>query len=247
MGSYRYETAYVSGYIIDMLMRSSALGRMKHNGGDIILFETPRAEQVSIHLIDSGLPLYEIRKTLTDNGKRDIYTLFVLWADMMLPHHGQIYTADDWMEGLYTLYNGCIYAYEFLDRESYVFPIYFRGNTPTRTAEFGTTVRFRNLTCRTVTTHLPGLNDSWRVADFAGVRGTAHDPKGAAVIHTALQEHYVLLGVTADDDREAIKKAYRHLARAYHPDLNKSAEAHGKMQQLNKAYQEILKSLGDVS
>ena len=88
-----------------------------------------------------------------------------------------------------------------------------------------------------------GAADAWRVADFGGLRGNAHDPKAAATYGIALSSHYVLLGVTPQDDRDTIKKAYRHLARLYHPDLNKSAEAHGKMQEINQAYQAIL---GDV-
>lgn len=240
MGSYRYETAFVSGYMIQMFARTGMLARMKANGGDIVLFETPQHELVSIHMIESALPVYEIRNTLADNGKKNIYTMFVLWCDMMLPRNGQVYTSDDWMEALYTLYNGCIYAYEVMDNESYVFPVYFRGTTPVRSVEYGTTVRYRELTCRSLRTHLPGLNDTWRVADFGGVRGNAHDPKAAATYGIALSSHYILLGVTPYDDRDTIKKAYRHLARLYHPDLNKSPEAHGRMQEINQAYQAIL-------
>jgi hypothetical protein len=219
------------------------LGRLKANGGDIVLFETPRGELVSIHMIESGLPLYEIRNTLVDNGKKNIFTLFVLWCDMMLPRNGQVYTCDDWMEALFTLYNGCIYAYEVMDKESYIFPVYFRGSTPVRSVEYGTTVRFRELTCRTLKTHLPGLNDTWHVADFGGVRGNAHDPKASATYGITLNHHYAVLGVTPQDDHAAVKKAYRHLARLYHPDLNKSAEAHVKMQEINQAYQAIIGSI----
>jgi hypothetical protein len=240
MGSYRYETAFVSSYMLDMLARTGMIGRMRHNGGDIVLFDTPQGVPVSIHMIESALPLYEIRNTLVDNGRKKIHTLFVLWCDMMLPNNGQIYASDDWMEALYTLYNGSIYAYEVMEREGYVFPVHFRGSTPVRSIEYGHTVRFRDLTCRTVRTHLPGLNDSWLIADFGGLRGSAHDPKAAATYGIALNAHYTLLGVTPEDDRSAIKKAYRHLARLYHPDLNKSPDAHARMQEINQAYRAIL-------
>jgi hypothetical protein len=245
MSSYRYETAYVSGYMIDMLGQQGMLGRMKHNGGDIVLFESARGELISLHYIESAIPLYEIRNILTDNGSKDIYTMFLLWCDMMLPNDGQVYATPDWMEGLYTLYNGAIYAFELLDKESFVFPVYFRGNTPTRRVEYGTTVRFRQLTTRTVRTHLPGLNDVWRVADFGGARGTAHDPTMASAQYVTLNEHYLLLGVTPEDDRETVKRAYRHLARRFHPDLSPSPDAHAEMQRLNAAYREIMALFGD--
>lgn len=34
-----------------------------------------------------------------------------------------------------------------------------------------------------------------------------------------LENYYAILGVPADADQETIKRAYRQLARRYHPDL----------------------------
>jgi len=240
MGSYRYETAYASAYAVNGLTDHGVLDHMLHNGGDIVLFATPQGQRVSLHFIESAIQVYEIRKTLNDNGDNGIYTLFFLWSDMMLPQDGQVYRADDWMEALYSLYNDCIYAYDQIDSESFLFPVYFRGESQLRRIEYGTTIRFAQLTCRQVRTHLPGLNDQWRVADFGGLHGRAHDPQASAAFSAALSEHFVVLGVTPEDDRETIKRAYRLLARRYHPDLNDSPESHEQMQRVNEAYQAIL-------
>jgi len=49
-------------------------------------------------------------------------------------------------------------------------------------------------------------------------------------------DYYNILGVRKDASDEEIKKAYRKLARKYHPDLNpNNAEAHKKFQQVNEA------------
>lgn len=245
MGSIRYETAYASAYLVEELKYSGVLAQMKHNGIDIILFETPSGEDVSAHLIDSAIPLYEIRNTLEDNAAKNRYTLYLLWADMMLPHDGQRYVADDWMEALYTLYRDSIYAYEIIDGEPFIFPVYFRGQGLTRLAEFGSTVPFRDLTCRKVRTHLAGLQGEWWVADFGGARGTAHDPKTEARQIGELEGYYLLLGVKLGDSREKIKKAYRLLARRYHPDLSEDADANERMQRLNHAYVKLMESLGE--
>jgi hypothetical protein len=245
MGSIRYETAYASAYLVEALKASGALAQMKHNGIDIVLFETPSGEAVSAHFIDSAIPLYEIRSILEENAAKSRYTLFLLWADMMLPQDGQRYVADDWMEAFYTLYRDTIYAYEIIDGEPYIFPVYFRGVGLTRVAEFGSTVPFRNLTCRKVKTHLAGLQGEWWVADFGGTRGTAHDPKTEARQMSELESYYLLLGVEPGEGREAIKRAYRLLARRLHPDLNGDADAHEQMQRLNHAYLKLMESLGE--
>ncbi len=51
---------------------------------------------------------------------------------------------------------------------------------------------------------------------------------------------YKILGVSPDASDEEIKKAYRRLAKKYHPDLNPGDEAAAeKMQQINAAYDQI--------
>ena len=48
---------------------------------------------------------------------------------------------------------------------------------------------------------------------------------------------YETLDVAADASAEEIKKAYRRLARKYHPDINKDAGAEEKFKEINAAYE----------
>lgn len=50
------------------------------------------------------------------------------------------------------------------------------------------------------------------------------------------RDYYDVLGVSRTASKEDIKKAFRDLARQYHPDVNKSADAEARFKEINEAY-----------
>ena len=54
------------------------------------------------------------------------------------------------------------------------------------------------------------------------------------------KDYYKILGVSRDAKTDDIRKAYRKLAKQYHPDINKEAGAEEKYKEINEAY-EVLK------
>lgn len=54
------------------------------------------------------------------------------------------------------------------------------------------------------------------------------------------KDYYKIMGVSRDASQDEIKRAYRRLARKYHPDVSKEADAEEKFKEVGEAY-EVLK------
>jgi molecular chaperone DnaJ len=54
---------------------------------------------------------------------------------------------------------------------------------------------------------------------------------------SAKRDYYQVLGVNQQAAQEEIKKAFRRLARQYHPDVNKDRDAEARFKEINEAYE----------
>src|SRR3954453_2839735 len=53
-------------------------------------------------------------------------------------------------------------------------------------------------------------------------------------------DYYTVLGVDANAPTEVIKKAFKHLALQYHPDIYKGEDAEERMREILLAYQTLI-------
>lgn len=54
------------------------------------------------------------------------------------------------------------------------------------------------------------------------------------------KDYYIVLGVSRSADAHKIKKAYRTVAKRYHPDVSKSPESKQKFQEIREAYETLV-------
>jgi len=56
------------------------------------------------------------------------------------------------------------------------------------------------------------------------------------IMASSYQDYYKALGVDKAASQEEVQRAYRKLARKYHPDINKAGDSEKKFKQINEAY-----------
>lgn len=240
----RTETYFAGAALVRDLEAAGTIKHVHHDGGDIIHVEMTSGEHAWIHLIESSIPLAEVVGTLAANRENALYTLFLFWSDRMLPAHDQLYEPDEWMRPLLSLHGDMLYGYEVHARDILIFPVYFEGKGRLRHIRYGAAVEASTLTCKRKSFNTFELAGDHLWAGFAD-RSTGHQ-QGTTQQEAPIQAHplerfYVMLGVAVGADQRAIKRAYRRLAREYHPDLNADPAATARMQAINDAYKRLLR------
>lgn len=253
----RLSLGYVNSHIVYQLELSGGVSHIKHNGFDVVIAVLPTGEEVAIHLVERDIDVKLIKETLAYNAAHGQATLFILWNAMLLPDNGVRYRPYDWMHALFTLYDDRIYGFEVYDSRLYVFPVYFERMATglDRLIRYGDRVEMANLHTERIRTDSQYLSGFWTIArfEFAERRATgdvagdetADAPPVLDPNRNTLRAYFAVLGVATDADWETIRKAYRQLARQYHPDVNNAPDATERMQQINTAYQQLGEALGE--
>ncbi|MFW5691279.1 MAG: J domain-containing protein [Chloroflexota bacterium] len=246
----RYYTYGVGAHLVNELDIAGAVDEIIHDGRDIIHIRLIDETTLMIHLIDSPIPLYEIKNTVSANTAAGDHTLFILWSDMLLPDHGRIVELEDWHEALLALHGDQIYAYKIYMQRLFIFPIYFESipYSAMRRIHYGDPIDVGGLRCRAVDVSVGPLAGTFRVAAFDGDPDAYHRRRAARrdpVPPSKLARFYAVLGLEPDADRAAIKTAFRELARQHHPDRSRDDDANNRMQEINIAYETIIRALDE--
>lgn len=233
----RFDTHRISAFLVRQLQRAKPLLEVIDDGGDLIHVRTSTGQTVAIYLIESPITVYEIRGMVELNTAAGIYSVFILWGELFLPIAGSRYRPDDWMAALLALGGDKIYGFDPYGGDNLVFPVYFEGEGVERTIRHGKPIDVTRLNCASVQTRLPDMRGVWLVADFEPVEQAPEARRDPMLIY------YETLGLHRQATYAMVKRAYRHLARKYHPDVNQTPEATERMQQINHAYERIKQAL----
>jgi hypothetical protein len=253
MAVVRFATYRASAYLVWQLQHSGAT--ILEDGGDIILVRLESGEQVSIHLIESIVPDYEIKATLDYNRANGAATLFILWAEMLMPPEEHVVEVQTWERALLELWGDRIFAYETFGQEVFIFAVHYEREGALRSIRYGATLDMRFMNTVNVELNIPGFKGKWPIAGFydkpreAGTHKQHYQHEGEERRPSAkpgtYAAYYETLQIERDADPEAIKLAYRRMARKLHPDVNSAKDATQQMQALNEAYQKIMDQFDD--
>lgn len=239
----RIDTHRISAHLVSELQQARPRLEVTYDGGDLIRVSLDNSENVLIYLIENPITVYEIRGIVAANTAVGAYSLFILWSDLLLPTHGTRYRPNDWMAALLALHGDKIYAFDaYFGDDFYIFPVYFEGVGADRSIRHGEAIDATRLIGETVQTTNPLIAGVWRMASFE--QNLSDTRPHAPGVPPGLSLYYRRLGIAETADRDAVKSAYRRLARRYHPDLNvEDTDATARMQGINDAYERILAAL----
>lgn len=239
----RFETFNASQFLVSRLMHTQAVTNVRDEG-DIILLDMFDKTQLMILIIERGMNLADLRYHYKTNTQRGIYTLMLLWVDMFIPRDGSTTELVDWMQVLDQLHGGKLYGYEVAGRDAFFFPVHLRGTGLRRKIHFGEVVNYASIGGTKRSTRNPWLPGEWLVGGFGFTQAAGYRRTPSRSEVSALSPYYQILGMPEHADLDAIKRAYRALARLYHPDVNSDSGADERMKRINEAYQQIVASRG---
>lgn len=240
----RFETISASQFLVSRLDYADVVRDIRDEG-DIILVDLQSGQKIMLLLAERIMNLSEIQHYFGKNTKDGIHTLFLLWVDMLLPPDGSEYVLDNWMSVLLNLHQGKIYGYEVAGKDAFFFPVHMQGRTNKRKVRFGNILNYAAIGGMRVSTLNPYLPGEWLVGHFDNMEQSyrRYNTERAAVKANQIWAYYDVLGLAYDADLETLKRAYRILARLYHPDVNEDSDSDERMKQINAAYQKITKHL----
>lgn len=236
-------------YLSQVFSRTDSVASvsMLENG---VLVRTAQGDSIIIYLLatlDSPQPPVVL---LEHNSAAHRHSLFVINGELLTV---ESFGGHSLLLILYRLYRGKLYAYKLLEDMLYILPVYLEWTAEgkPRAIRYGMPVDLARIKCRWVEHGVSGRQVRWAIAEFEGqqfehpnlkAERFARQNKALTSRQREILKHfYLALGLTPLAGEDDIRRAYRRLAKRYHPDSNPSSGAKARMQAINEAYRYLMK------
>ncbi len=230
-------------YLADKLLKAPHIKAVRRHDDDALRVELDLGETIVIYLLASYPSTRRLGVILSQNTSAGRHTVFAVADDLLRADY-----ASPALVMLRHLYPRHVYAFKIIDEEIVVLPVNFelpdgeyRYDMPVDITEFQLRHFEQGRICWLVADF--GLRQFWQPRQASYRNGqqrqhyTARPPRPVEAPH----RYYDVLGIAHTASKDDIKRAYRILAQAFHPDMNDAPEANEKMQMLNEAYRYLMR------
>ncbi len=205
----------------------------QETSGSALLYLERDGLDVAVFFLAAEISANEIRSHFEGTG---CPTLFLVHADLI---ERQTFEPQEYLLVLHALYYGRVYAY---DDVGDLWAVHFRvrGKKGRRAPDWQrvSAASWDFLTTETdcLLTWFPGTFSIARFYD----RAWWVKREGSGSYSVRFDSPWAILGIAPSASRRDVKAAYRRLARQWHPDLNASPDATERMQEINRAYEQVM-------
>jgi|GEM_PF-1013735 len=199
----RLDSNYVRLHIVNELEKTP-YAKVRYDDFDVIVVDLHHGQTAAINIMEREMPLRDLIRIYEDHQRQNIHTVFVLWCEMLIPEHGEIFEPPEWLEALHALHHNKIYAYKTVGDEVYIFPVTLTpiGLGHERLVKYGKLIDVKDLSCAYIEITGDQINGKWRMADFVVGTGRAN------------AERYYKAHIDSDAERrkrrERFRKRYEH-------------------------------------
>ncbi len=222
-----------------------------------VVVETWMNSWLYVYVLDHAPKSRTIKSILKQNTGASIGTLFLVDAEL-LPNDGYVGRVSAWQDDLRVMNMGAIYAYELADDAIRLIQVNYDETTLRNqfivwhTTEFpcdAVSVRRRDFQSN--------IRGSWYIGDIASPRFKRRidEERARQRFHYQTKRRqeidglpaqqisaaYLALEIEVGAGQEAVKEAFRKLAREYHPDVtaHEKGEAERRFKEVQSAYDQI--------
>lgn len=231
----------------------------KNHDADVVV-ETWMNSRLYVYIVNKEPKSRDIKNILKQNTSSSVGTLYIV-NSALVPIDGETAQLKDWQDDLRVLNGGSIYAYGLVDDKLDIIQVNFTETMRRDIYNCWHTTDFPfdavSVRRREFSTHIKG---TWYIGDIASpaFKRRINEERAQQRFHYRTKQTnsldvapaeeisaaYLALEIEVGAGQDAVKEAFRKLARKYHPDVSnhEKEEAEARFKEIKHAYDKIKNS-----